>query len=224
MHQKHRYKSRLTMTKPVTREEKENSKREFDELNHLINNEFKGLEGWLVKTAQPKLNNLQKLIRGDLTDQNSRWECEAEIQIAKTLTKQGQTKIEYIDKLVSKLNEQVLRAPLKIKDTDDDTSESRLYQAREVETKLEEDKEAFDRWTNSVLMIQANFKELREERRPKREDSDDQEERNKGRQRDDKGSTNDAKSLKPDVLDTSMPQLTIKNWFKCFDNYCHESS
>ena len=70
--QKHRYKSRLTMTKPVTREEKENSKREFDELNHLINNEFKGLEGWLVKTAQPKLNNLQKLIRGDLTDQDTR--------------------------------------------------------------------------------------------------------------------------------------------------------
>ena len=60
------------------------------------------------------------------------------------------------------------------------------------------------------MMIQANFKELREERRPKREDSDDREERNKGRQRDDKGSTNDAKSLKPDVLDTSMPQLTIK--------------
>ena len=122
---------------------------------------------------------------------------------------------------MSKLNEQVLRAPLKIKDTDKDTSESRLYQARAVETKLEEDKEAFDRWTNSVLMIQANFKELTEGKRPKREDSDDREERNKGRQRDDKGSTNDAKSLKPDVLDTSMPQLTIKNWFKCFDNYRH---
>ena len=120
------------MTKPVTREEKENSKRECDELNHLINNEFKGLEGWLVKTAQPKLNNLQKLIRGDLTDQDSWWECEAEIRIAKTLTKQGQTKIDYIDSLVSKLNEQVLRAPIKVKDTDNDTSESWLYQAREI--------------------------------------------------------------------------------------------
>ena len=112
------------MAKPVTREEKENSKREFDELNHLINNEFKGLEGWLLKTAQPKLTNLQKLLTGDLTDQDNRWECEAEIRIAKTLTKQGQTKIDYIDKLVSKLNYQVLRAPIKIKDKDKDTSES----------------------------------------------------------------------------------------------------
>ena len=152
------------MAKPVTREEKENSKREFDELNHLINNELKGLEGWLLKSAQPKLTNLQKLLRGDMTDQDTRWECEAEIWIAKTLTKQGQSKIDYIDNLVTNLNDQVLRAPIKIKDTDEDTSESRLYQARAIDAKIEESKEAFDRWTNSILMIQANFKELTEKK------------------------------------------------------------
>ena len=211
------------MAKPVTREEKENSKREFDELNHLINNELKGLEGWLLKSAQPKLTNLQKLLSGDMTDQDTRWECEAEIRIAKTLTKQGQSKIDYIDNLVTNLNDQVLRAPIKIKDTDEDTSESRLYQARAIDAKIEESKEAFNRWTNSILMIQANFKELTEKKRLKREDSNDPEENNKGRPRDDKGSTSDAKGLKPDVLDTSMPQLTIKNWFKCFDNYRHAS-
>ena len=152
------------MAKPVTREEKENSKREFDELNHLINNELKGLEGWLLKSAQPKLTNLQKLLRGDMTDQDTRWECEAEIRIAKTLTKQGQSKIDYIDNLVTNLNDQVLRAPIKIKDTDEDTSESRLYQARAIDAKIEESKEAFNRWTNSILMIQANFKELTEKK------------------------------------------------------------
>ena len=110
------------MAKPVTREEKENSKREFDELNLLINNELKGLEGWLLKTATPKLTNLQKLLTGDLKDPDKRWECEAEIRIERTLTKHGQTKIDYIELLVGKLNEQVLRAPIKIKDTDDDTS------------------------------------------------------------------------------------------------------
>merc|ERR1712101_61130 len=72
-------------------------------------------------------------------------------------------------------------------------------------------------------MIQANFKELTKKKRLKREDSSDPEENNKGRPRDDKGSTSDAKGLKPDVLDTSMPQLTIKNWFKSFDNYRHAS-
>ena len=133
------------MAKPVTREEKENSKKEFDELNLLINNELKGLEGWLLKTATPKLTNLQKLLTGDLKDPDKQWECEAEIQIAKTLTKHGQTKIDYIESLVGKLNEKVLRAPIKIKDTDNDTSESRLYIAREIETKFKESKEAFDR-------------------------------------------------------------------------------
>ena len=78
------------MTKLVTREKKENSKREFDELNSLINNELKGLENWVLKTAQPKLINLQKLLRADLTDPDTKWDCEAEIRIGKTLTKQGQ--------------------------------------------------------------------------------------------------------------------------------------
>ena len=89
-----------------------------------------------------------------MTDPDTRWECEAEIWIAKTLTKQGQSKIDYIDNLVTNLNDQVLRAPIKIKDTDEDTSESRLYQARAIDAKIEESKEAFDRWTNSILMLQ----------------------------------------------------------------------
>merc|ERR1712089_69023 len=152
-----------------------------------------------------------------------KWTCEAEIRVAKSLMKTGQTKIEYIDNLVKKLNDQVLRAPIKVKETDSDTSESRLYQARAINEKIEESKEAFDRWANSILMAQQNLKVLTEKKKPKREDSDDEEENNRGRTSYDKGSTSDAKGLKPDVLDTSMPQLTIKNWFKSFDNYRHAS-
>ena len=103
------------MAKPVTREEKENSKKEFDELILLINQELKGVEGWLLKTATPKLTNLSKLLTGDLGNADKRWECEAEIRIAKTYTKQGQTKIDYVESLVGKLNDQVLRAPIKVK-------------------------------------------------------------------------------------------------------------
>ena len=64
-------------TKPVTREEKENSKKEFDELIFLINQELKGLEGCLLKTATPKLTNLSKLLTGDLGNADKCWECEA---------------------------------------------------------------------------------------------------------------------------------------------------
>ena len=61
-------------------------------------------------------------------------------------------------------------------------------------------------------------------KKTKDEDTEDSEDRDKRRPRyEDKGSTTDAKGLKPDVLDTSMPQLTIKNWFTCWDNYKHAS-
>ena len=153
------------MAKPVTREEKDNSKKEFDELIFLINQELKGLEGWLLKTATPKLTNLQKLLTGDLKDPDKRWECEAEIRIAKTYTKQGQTKIDYMESLVGKLNDQVIRAPIKVKESDDNTSESRLYITSDVKAKFKESKEAFDRWITSILKIQANFKEITEGKR-----------------------------------------------------------
>ena len=92
-------------TRPVTRDEKENSKKEFDDLIFLINQELRGLEGWLLKTANPKLTNLAKLLTGDLGNADKRWECEAEIRIVKTYTKTGQTKIDYVESLVGKLNE-----------------------------------------------------------------------------------------------------------------------
>ena len=92
------------MAKPVTREEKDNSKKEFDELIFLINQELKGLEGWLLKTATPKLTNLSKLLTGNLGNADKHWECEAEIRIVKTYTKQGQTKIDYVESLIGKLN------------------------------------------------------------------------------------------------------------------------
>ena len=189
----------------------------------LIQQEFWGLEGWLLKNANPKLTNLAKLITGDLKDADKRWECETEIRIVKTYAKTGQNKVNYVESLIGRLNEQVIKALLKVTDADDDTSESRLYKAREIESKFEESREAFDRWTSMCMKIQANFRELTEVKRLKREDTGDPEDKEKGRPREDKGSTTDAKGLKPDVLETSMPQLTIKNWFKCWDNYRHAS-
>ena len=128
--------------RPVTRDEKENSKKEFDDLIFLINQELRGIEGWLLNTANKKLTNLDKLLTGDLQSADKRWECEAEVQIVKTYIKTGQAKVDYVESLIVRLNEQVLRAPHKVKDADEDTSESRLYKAREVETKYEDNREA----------------------------------------------------------------------------------
>ena len=92
-------------TRPVTRDEKENSKKEFDDLIFLINQELRGLEGWLLNTANKKLTDLAKLLTGDLQNPDKHWECEAEVHILKTYTKTGQTKINYVESLVGRLNE-----------------------------------------------------------------------------------------------------------------------
>ena len=198
-------------TRPVTRADKENSKKEFEDLIHLIQQEFRGIEGWLLRTATPKLTNLTKLLTGDLKDGDKCWDCEAEIRIVKTYIKTGQTKINYVESLIGRLNEQVLRAPIAETDSEEDTSEARLYKAREIESKFEDNREAFDRWVSWNLKIQTNFNELTAVKKLKDEDNEDPEDRDRRRPRhDNKGSTTDAKGLKPDVLDTSMPQLTIK--------------
>ena len=66
---------------PLTRADKEKSKREWESLISVIQKEFHGLEGWLTKDANPKVTNLAKLITGDLKDVNKRWECETSFRI-----------------------------------------------------------------------------------------------------------------------------------------------
>lgn len=87
-------------TRPVTREEKENSKKEFEDLMYLINQELRGMEGWLLNTANKKLTEVTKLLTGDLQDADKHWQCEVEIRIVKSYTKSSQTKLNYVESLI----------------------------------------------------------------------------------------------------------------------------
>ena len=72
---------------------------------------------------------------------------------------------------------------------------------------------AFDRWQSWGIKLRENFNELTSVKKVKDEDTKDStEDRGSKRPRqEDKVSTTSAKSLKPDLLKTSMPQLQIKN-------------
>ena len=211
--------------RPLTRAEKDKSKKEWESLISVIQKEFHGLEGWLTKDSNPKVTNLQKLITGDLKDVDKRWECETSLRIILTLVKMGSGKITFIESLLGKLNEQVLRAPIAQSDADDDTSEARLYKAREIESNFEDSKEAFDRWVSWGLKLKENFNNITSVKKVKDEDAEESEDRGTRRPRhEDKGSTTDAKSLKLDILETYMPQLSIKNWYQSWDNYMCASS
>ena len=75
--------------KPLTRLEQKRSKQCWDNLTALIEKEFKGLEGWMTKEAHPKVTDLNKLLVGDLKDNDARWECETQLGMIATLNKIG---------------------------------------------------------------------------------------------------------------------------------------
>ena len=80
----------------------------------------------------------------------------------------------------------------------------------------------FTRWQTSGKRLKGEFKKIMsDETTIKVENAEDtREERSVRRPKDtDKVSTNDAKSLKPEMLKTSMPPLQIKNWYCTWDNY-----
>merc|ERR1711895_431382 len=70
------------------------------------------------------------------------------------------------------------------------------------------------------MKLKKNFNNITSVKKVKDEDAEESGDRGTRRPRHkDKGSTTDVKSLKPDLLETSMPQLSIKNWYRTWDNY-----
>ena len=104
---------------------------------------------------------------------------------------------------------------------DKDTSKARLYNLRKLDQAFEEAKAAFARWKTSGKRVKEEFKKITsDETAVKEEDAEEPRDRAVRRTKDtDKVSTNDAKSLKPETLETSLPPLQIKNWYQTWDNY-----
>ena len=145
--------------RPLTRSKKEKSKKEWESLISVIQREFAGLEGWLSKDANPKVTNLHKNLSGNLKDVDKRWKCETQLRIISILVKTGTGKIAFIESLIGKLNDQVLGAPIAESDADTDTSDARLFKAREFESTFEDSKEAFDRWVSWGYETQSKFQQ-----------------------------------------------------------------
>ena len=163
------------------------------------------------KGCKSKSHQLTKTYNWWLKDVDKRWECETSLRIISTLVKTGQGKIAFIESLLGRLNEQVLRAPIAESEADDDTSEARLYKAREIESNFEDNKEASNRWVSWGWKLKEKFNNITSVKKVKDEYAEESEDRGTRRPRhEDKGSTTDAKSLKPDILEMSMPQLSIK--------------
>ena len=84
------------MSAARTRQEREQNKRQWDNLTILINKEFQGFGGWVTNEAQPRIVNLTKALTGGLSDNDLRWECETQIDVITTLRETGHKNLEYL--------------------------------------------------------------------------------------------------------------------------------
>ena len=176
----------------------------------------------MTKEAHPKVTDLNKLLAGELKDNDARWECESQLGIIATQNKTGLRKISYIEELLGKLQSQVLGAPIAETDQDEDTSDARLFETRDMDAVFEEAKAVFATWQTSGKRLKEDFKRITLDKTMiKGENTEEtREERGIRRLKDsEKVSTNYAKSLKPEMLETTMPPLQIKNWYHMWDNY-----
>ena len=87
--------------------------------------------------SHPMVIELTKLLTGDLSDNGLRWECETQLEVISTLKETGQHKIDYLKELLEKLQSQVLGAPLAESETEEDTSEARLFALRKLDQSFE---------------------------------------------------------------------------------------
>ena len=120
----------------------------------------------MTKEAHPKVTELNKLLAGDLKDNDARWECETQLGIIATLNKTGLKKIAFIDELLGKLQPQVLGAPIAETDQDEDTCEGRLFKTHYMDAVFEEAKAVFTRWYTSGERLKENFKRIMLDKTP----------------------------------------------------------
>ena len=107
--------------------------------------------------SHPKVIELTKLLTGDLSDNGLRWECETQLEVISTLKETGQRKIDYLKELLEKLQLQVLRPPLAETESEEDTSEARLFNLRKLDQTFEEVKAVFARWKVSGKRLKEVF-------------------------------------------------------------------
>ena len=86
---------------------------------------------------------------------------------------------------------------------------------------FKEVKAVFTRWHTYGKRLKEDFKRIMSDETAIKDENakETREERGVRRTKDtDKVSTNDTKSVKPETLETSLPPLQIKNWYRTWDS------
>ena len=111
----------------------------------VVHKEFSSLEAWVKDTAHKHLDKLTKILKTDLSDNEIRWECEAQIDIYATLRETWQKKLDYIKDTLTTMEKEILGAPLDETKSEEDTSKHRRFTLQKLDKVIEEAKQAFAR-------------------------------------------------------------------------------
>ena len=116
---------------------------------------------------------------------------------------------------------EVLGAPIADFKRDEDTSEHRQFALRNLDGTFDEAKQVFARCKISGKRFKEVFNKATSDKTAvKDENAEEPERRPRHRSRDkDKVLTNNAKSLRPETLETNLPPLQIKDWYRKWENY-----
>ena len=126
-------------------------------------------------------------------------------------------KLQFIAKILGNLQDKVANAPAPTSPDDKDTYETRSFNLRAQETLLEEAQQVFVCWKVNFLRsikiykdATASTKETTEEK----PETDGIESRPHSPTRPKNPSTSDAKALCPNILETSLLSMQMKDWYK----------
>ena len=142
---------------------------------------------------------------------------EEKIEVMSGLQKSWKKKLQYISNLQEKLEEEVVNAPASTAQDKEDTFETRQFNLRAQDKVYDEAQQVFVQWKITFIRSVKFFKDaqtLSETKEKERKPKTGARTRGHSPDRTKNVSTTDAKALRPEMLETSLPSMQMKDWYR----------
>ena len=139
-----------------------------------------------------------------------------------TLQKSWEKKLLYLSNLLGRLEEEVVNAPIATAQDEEDTCETRQFKLQAQDKVYDKAQQVFVRWKITFQRSRQVFKDLlasfetKEEEKPEPTGA-----RTRGHSPDrtKNVSTTDANALRLEMIETSLPSMQMKDWYRKWTNY-----
>ena len=143
-----------------------------------------------------------------------------------SLQESWEKKLLYIATLLGKLEEEVVNASASTGQEEEDTYKTRQFNLRAQDKVYDEAQQVFRQWKITFIRNVKIFKDtLALSENKEEEEKPEKGARTRGHSPDrpKNVSTTDVKALHPEMLETSLPLMQMKDWYKKWTNYMQAS-